>query len=259
MTKALILAAGEGTRLRPLTNNTPKCLVPLVGRSLLERQIETLKSEGIHDIHIATGYEAVQIEKLGFDTSYNEHFQKTNMVESLFSAIDFIKSCDEDLIISYGDIVYNPENLNKLIQSNSEIALMIDKNWRELWSLRLDNPLDDAETLILGPDGLILELGQKPKSYEQIHGQYTGLIKVRHDKINEFVECYLSLDRQGTYDGNNFHNMYMTSFLQILINHHWEVKAVEVQSGWLEVDSIDDLEAYEILHERNQLDYFYRA
>ena len=56
MTRALILAAGQGTRLRPLTNDKPKCLVPLLGKSLLERQVDTLKKSGVTNIHIATGY-----------------------------------------------------------------------------------------------------------------------------------------------------------------------------------------------------------
>lgn len=259
MTKALILAAGEGTRLRPLTNNKPKCLVPLAGRTLLDRQVESLTSQGVEEIHIATGYYAEQLEALGFGTSHNENFHQTNMVESLFSAIEFIQGCEEDLIISYGDIVYNSANLNALLASHAEIALMVDKNWHELWSIRMDNPLEDAETLVLDSNGYILELGQKPESYEQIQGQYTGLIKIRKDKIRDLINDYSQLDRHANYDGKGFYNMYMTSFLQILINKGWEVQAVEVSSGWLEVDSTDDLNAYEALHKRNELAPFYKA
>lgn len=259
MTKALILAAGEGTRLRPLTENKPKCLVKLIGKSLLERQIESLTSQGIEDIHLVTGYYAEQLEALGFSTSHNENYHKTNMVESLFSAMTFIAKCNEDLIISYGDIVYSPANLNALLASQADVSLMIDKNWHELWSLRMENPLDDVETLVLDDDGYIVELGKKPENYQQIQGQYTGLIKIRKDKIEDFVKSYQNLDRRSLYDGKDFYNMYMTSFLQILINQHWKIKAVEVNSGWLEVDSIDDLKAYETLHANNQLDSLYKV
>ena len=106
---------------------------------------------------MVTGYLGEQIENLGFQTSHNEDFDKTNMVASLFCAMEFIESCKEDLIIAYGDIVYNPENLKSMIESNDEISLMIDKNWRDLWSLRLENPLDDAETLKI-EDGNVIEL-----------------------------------------------------------------------------------------------------
>ncbi|MEZ9819545.1 sugar phosphate nucleotidyltransferase [Shewanella sp. 10N.286.45.A1] len=258
MTKALILAAGQGTRLRPITNDRPKCLVPLMGKSLLQRQVETLRSEGIKDIHIATGYRSDQIEALGFATSFNARFDQTNMVTSLFTAIDFISDCKEDLILGYGDIVYHQENLQALLACDDELALMIDTNWRALWSLRLDNPLEDAETLLIDPKGYIKELGKKPESYDRIQGQYTGLIKIRADKIPLLIEFYENLNRDALYDGNNFDNMYMTSFIQMMINSGWKVKASLVESGWLEVDSVEDLKIYEDLAKDNKLSNFFR-
>ncbi|EGU33640.1 nucleotidyl transferase [Vibrio sp. N418] len=259
MTKALILAAGQGTRLRPITNDKPKCLVPLMGKSLLERQVDILTLNSIRDIHIATGYCSEQIVTLGFNTSYNERFESTNMVESLFSAIEFIRNCKEDLIISYGDIVYQEENLQQLLSCDDDIVLMVDKNWKSLWSLRLDNPLEDAETFIMNDNGYVTELGKKPSCYEEIQGQYTGLIKVKADKIPEFIEFYQALDRAKIYDGNDFYNMYMTTFLQLLIDSGWNVKAELVEGGWLEIDSLSDLSCYEEMHKKNTLVKFYKG
>ncbi len=262
MTRALILAAGQGIRLRPLTNDKPKCLVPLLGKSLLERQTLTLQQGGVSRIHIAAGYRVDQVEALGFETSFNARFSETNMVETLFCAIDFIKQSNEqseDLIIAYGDIVYQPENLKALLNCNDEIALMIDAKWEDLWRLRLDNPLDDAETLMMNSEGYVTELGKKPDGYGRIQGQYTGLIKIRHDKINAFIAFYQRLDRNGTYDGKNFDNMYMTSFLQLLIDSGWKEKAVLVNNGWLEIDSVDDLTQYEKMAEEGKLDEFYKV
>lgn len=262
MTKVLILAAGQGTRLRPLTNDKPKCLVPLLGRSLLARQVATLKKVGIEEIHIATGYRSDQIEKLGFDTSFNPRYAQTNMVETLFCAMNYIKQSaklGEDLIIAYGDIVYQDENLATLLACDDEIGLMIDSKWEDLWRLRLENPLDDAETLIMDTNGLVKELGKKPDSYERIQGQYTGLIKLRADKINDFIGFYQKMDRNAYYDGKDFDNMYMTSFLQLLIDAGWQAKAAVVNSGWLEVDSVDDLEQYESMFEKGELDRFYKV
>lgn len=247
MTQAIILAAGQGTRLRPITNDRPKCLVPLLGRTLLDRQVDTLNSEGITDIHIATGYRADQIESLGLKCSYNDKYETTNMVESLFSAIEFLRNCKEDLIIAYGDIIYKRENLRTLINHDDDVNIMIDKNWLALWSLRLSNPLDDAETLVLNDNNYIVELGKKPVNYDKIHGQYTGLIKVNANKIGDFISFYEGLNRQGKYDGQSFENMYMTSFIQLLINNGWGVKAAIVNDGWLEIDSVEDLELYQSL------------
>lgn len=256
MTKALILAAGQGTRLRPMTNDRPKCLVTLMGISLLERQVSVLNEAGIIDIHVATGYKADQIKQLGFATSINKDFDKTNMVESLFCAMDFIKECKEDLIIGYGDIIYQKENLDLVLKTNDEITLMIDKNWKDLWSARIENPLDDAETLVIDEYGYVQELGKKPQNYEKIHGQYTGLIKIRKDKLIDLIAFYQCLDRGASYDGKDFKNMYMTSFLQLLINSGWKVKAANVENGWLEVDSVDDLVKYERMFKSGNLKKF---
>ena len=257
MTKALILAAGQGSRLRPLTNSRPKCLVKLAGKTLLSRQVSVLRSETINDIHVVTGYLGEQIENLGFKTIHNKNFDKTNMVASLFCGMEFIESCNEDLIIAYGDIVYNPDNLKAMLTSNDEISLMIDKNWRDLWSLRLENPLDDAETLKVDDYGYVTELGNKPSGYEDIQGQYTGLIKVRADMLKPLAIFYKSLAQNPKYQGESLDNMYMTSFIQLLINANWRVKAVNVMSGWLEVDTMDDLKVYENLIEQSVLNIFY--
>ena len=258
MTRALILAAGQGTRLRPLTNNKPKCLVPLAGKSLLARQVKTLQSSGVTNIHIATGFCADQIKELGYETSLNPRYAETNMVETLFSARDFIEQ-DGDLIIAYGDIVYESENLELLLACNDEIALMIDVKWRDLWSLRLENPLEDAETLVIDDYGYVTELGKKPENYECIQGQYTGLIKIHSDKVQNFIKFYNLMDRGAIYDGKDFDNMYMTSFLQNLIDSGWKAKAVVVESGWLEVDSVGDLEHYEEMYNKGKLGQFYKV
>jgi L-glutamine-phosphate cytidylyltransferase len=257
MTRALILAAGQGTRLRPLTDDKPKCLVPLMGKSLLMRQVTTLNELGITDIMVATGYRSDQIEALGLRTCHNPRFESTNMVESLFAARDFINQ-EGDLIIAYGDIVFQRENLRAVLDCKDEIALMIDLEWRKLWSLRLENPLDDAETLMMDAAGYVTELGKKPQGYERIQGQYTGLIKMRGDKLGELLAFYDALDRNGTYDGKSFDNMYMTSFLQNLIDSGWKAKAATVKNGWLEVDSVEDLEHYEKMAKDGLLDEYYK-
>lgn len=257
MAQALILAAGEGKRLRPLTNDVPKCLVNFMNKSLLERQVKTLKKAGISKIHISTGYKAEKIKSLGFDTSLNKKYSQTNMVESLFSAIKFIESCNEDLIISYGDIIYHTSNLRALLESKDDVSIMVDKDWYKLWSLRIENPLEDAETLVLDSDNYILELGKKPKNYQKIQGQYTGLIKIKAEKIKEIISFYKNIERDLIYDGQNFYNMYMTTFIQLLINAGWGVKAILVSNGWLEIDSVEDLRIYEKLQKIGKLSEIY--
>jgi choline kinase len=230
-------------------------MVELLGRSLLARQADTFANCGIKDVAVVGGFKIEQIRAAGFRCFENNRFESTNMVESLFAAREFIAGPD-DLIISYGDIVYESRNLRQLLAADSDICLMVDTNWRNYWSQRLDDPLSDAETLKFKDGGLIAEVGKKPTSYDEIEAQYTGLIKIRGDVLSDFCRFYDQLERGATYDGQSFENMYMTSFLQLLIDDGWPVQGVQVEAGWLEVDTVSDLDMYERLAESGELDAF---
>ena len=251
--KVIILAAGSGNRLKPYTNDKPKCMVELLGKPILQYQVETLNALGLDDILVVGGYHIEKIKGYQFKIIKNEQYDCTNMVSSLFCAEDFINR-NEDLIISYSDIIFEKEVLENLLKSNAPIAISVDKNWSNLWQTRMENPLDDAETLKIKDEIYVRELGKKPKNIQEIEGQYMGLIKVRSDFIIEFCNTWHSLDKKDTYDGQDFKNMYMTSFLQVFINRGIKVEAAFTNGGWLEIDTKDDLELYHSLHENNKLD-----
>ena len=166
--KVIILAAGEGKRLRPYTQDRPKCMVEIEGVTLIDRQIEVLKSVGLNDILIIGGYKADMLRRTDTKLKINPRYQETNMVWTLFCAEEELSG---DIVISYGDIVYSKEILQKLISSDSDISITIDKDWENYWSARNENPLDDAETLKLSDDGLVSEIGKKPQSINEIDGQ----------------------------------------------------------------------------------------
>lgn len=257
MTRVLILAAGSGKRLRPLTKNKPKILVKLFGKSILERQLELFESCKIKDIAIVSGYKSNLLKKFKLINFKNKNYNKSNMVVSLFSAMKFLKENNsEDLIITYGDIIYEKKNLLKVMNEKNDICVMIDKHWLNYWKLRFKNPLSDAESLILDKKNFLKEVGKKTNNYKNINGQYTGLIKVKGRVINKLIKFYQKLDKKKFYDGNNFQNMYLTTFIQLLINNNIKIKAVIVKNGWLEVDSIKDLNLYKKLYFKNTLDKF---
>ena len=142
------------------------------------------------------------------------------------------KRINDDVIISYGDIVYKDEVLQKLIDSNENISVVVDKNWKEYWKARMDDPLSDAETLKI-KDGKIIEIGKKPYHYGDIEGQYIGLIKFSKEIITEIIQFYNGLDKNIDYDGNNFNNMYMTTFLSLLGKNISPLKPIFINKvGW---------------------------
>lgn len=253
--RALILAAGTGTRLRPHTDHQPKCLVQLGDRPLLQHQLDSLRSVGVEEVGIVTGYRADCLEPYGLKNFHNPEFETTNMVVSMFCARPFFDG-KEPTIIAYGDIVYEPRILQALMDEPEEIAVSVDLEWETLWSFRMEDPLSDAETLKLTPDGFLKELGKKPQSPEEVEGQYMGLLKFGCEAQKRLMAAYDSLDREALYDGRTFPQMFMTSFVQNLIDSGWKFKASLIRGGWLEVDTSEELERYTQALEEGGLSFY---
>jgi len=249
--RAVILAAGEGTRLRPLTADRPKCLVELAGRPLLEWQLDSLARAGVTDVSIVTGYRADQIVH-GTRRIHNPRFDVTNMVASLMCARALFDGGD-DVLVAYGDIVYDPRLVEALAAATAPVAVAVDRAWQPLWELRMEDPLADAETLKIDAAGHLTELGRVPTGYADIQGQYVGLVRVRADVAPDWPRRYDALDPVGPYEGRDRDHMFMTAFLQLLIDDGVPVAAAMVDGGWVEVDTLDDLAVYERLHGTGEL------
>jgi L-glutamine-phosphate cytidylyltransferase len=239
----IILAAGQGTRLRPLTENCPKCLVEIKGKSILQWQIETAVECGIDlkDITVIGGYQAAQLYEFGINVVENTAFNNTNMVYTLFCAKKYFSN---DMIVSYGDIIYEKKVLEKLLASSRDISIVIDKNWKGYWQERFDNPLEDAETLKLNKDSTIYEIGKKTESFQNIEGQYIGLIRFKNDGVKELLNIYLDVNEMA--DKHTANNIYMTDLLMNMINNKHKLYAIEINRGWFEIDNLKDYELAQI-------------
>ena len=187
MKNVIILAAGEGTRLRPFTLDRPKCLVEVEGKSLLDRQLEVLESAKLDQIVIVGGYKGDKLKGKGAKLKSNPRFSETNMVCTLFCAEDELM---EGAIVAYGDIVYSKEVLMQLLDSKADIAVAVDLDWESYWRARNEDPLSDAETLKMDGDGRILELGGTPTSIKEIEGQYMGLMKFTETGAQALQDIY---------------------------------------------------------------------
>ena len=250
--RAIILAAGQGMRLRPHTDDRPKCMVELGGKPLIQHQLDVLDQCGVSDISVVTGYRADQLEQFGRRSYHNPLFDQTNMVESLVCAREQLDGAD-DVLILYADIAYEPRVVEALISCDAPFSTAINLDWYELWRLRMEDPLRDAETLKLDDQQHIIELGKKPNSLDEVEGQYMGLIQVKKELCSTLLSIYDGLDPAATYDGKDLPNMYMTSLLQKIIDAGHPLKAVPVHGGWIEVDTTEDLEEYRRMLEEGLL------
>ncbi len=129
------------------------------------------------------------------------------------------------------------------MNSKADISVIIDKEWESYWATRNENPLDDAETLKLKPDGKILEIGQRPKSLSEIEGQYIGLIKLSRKGIVQLKEIFKKAIGDARILGKPAENAYMTDLLQATIDYGYPVESVPVFGGWVEIDTVSDLKS----------------
>ena len=236
--KAIILAAGRGSRMHQLTDDRPKCLIELRGKPLLEWQMEALRSAGINDIGIVTGYRREQLKDYGLVEFHNPAWATTQMVSSLTAAAAWL--AQSVCIISYSDIFYDSSAVRALMQCDADLAITYDPAWLELWSDRFTDPLLDAETFRVAADGRLLEIGNKPKSVEEIQGQYMGLVRMTPQGWQQLTRL------RSTMQAKDRDAQHMTTALQSLIElTALRMIALPYTGDWGEIDNQNDLMIYE--------------
>ncbi len=234
----IILAAGKGTRLYPLTKKIPKCLVKYKGKSILDHQLAICKKNNLKKIYLISGYKSNKINIKNIIKIKNDRYKSTNMLFSLFKAKKLFNGND-DIIISYGDIIYKKNILNKLINSNENVSTVVDTKWYSYWKKRMQNPMDDAESLKLTKNNYITDIGKKVKNLSKIEGQYIGLTKISKEIAVKILNIWIDISKNKKKKIVN--NLYITDFLRILIKRKIKIKAVLVKRGWLEFDEPSDL------------------
>lgn len=238
--KAIILAAGRGSRMKELTDNQPKCLVKLQGKPLIEWQLEAIRSAGITKIAIVTGYKKELISVYKLIEFHNIRWFETNMVVSLACAKKWLQ--EEPCLISYSDIFYEASAVYSLINSHAQLAITYDPNWLNIWTKRFGDPLLDAETFLINASSQIIEIGKKPISVEEIQGQYMGLLRITPESWEQISSVIAKFPR------NIRDKMSMTRLLQNLIQYKkLPVIGVPYNGKWGEIDSQSDLEKFDTI------------
>lgn len=243
--KAIILAAGMGTRMDKYTKDLPKCMLSFNGKTLIQRQIETLRSAGIKDIIVVKGYMAEKINISGVKYYINEGYAGTNMVETLMRAE---AEMDDEILVCYSDILYEKRVVKKVIEANVDIGVTVDTDYLDYWKARLDNWKEDVESLVVGEQGNIVEIGVPHCKFEKAKVRYVGLIKFSKKGIgilkkvyHENKEKYFGKDEKFM-NSKSFKKMHMTDMIQMIINTGKKVYPIKISHGWLEFDTNEDYE-----------------
>ncbi|MBM3417657.1 MAG: phosphocholine cytidylyltransferase family protein [Bacteroidetes bacterium] len=242
---AIILAAGQGTRLRPLTDEIPKCMVEVAGKPMLYHQLDCLEEAGIEDIIVVTGYKEEKIVDSRIKRKiFNPDFAYSNMIYSLFCAEEYMSG---ELLICYGDIIYSKNVLQQILNVKHAVTIASDEEWLSYWQQRCEDPLSDAETFKKGSDNKVSSLGQKPSSIDDIEGQFIGLIKFSDEGTKLIKQTYneclnnTKCSNNAWNSGRDLKNTYMTDLMNYLASNdllHYH----PIDRGWFEVDNFNDLQ-----------------
>lgn len=227
----VVLASGMGKRLN---KKIPKCLVKIEDKTILERIIES--SKNFKKIIVVGGYKSnlskkiiKKFNKKNIILINNKDYKSTNMVESFFKSF---KKIDQDVLITYSDIVYDSSLLEKMCNFKKD-HLMLNSDWLKNWSLRmpLKKILLDAET-IKTKENHITTIGQKIKKKLPRY-QFMGLIRFNYKNLKKIKNYYIKVKNK---------KIDFTSFLNLLIqNKILKIEFQKTKKYWFEIDTKKDL------------------
>ena len=240
--KAIFVAAGEGSRMKELTTSTPKPLIEINGKSLLQRQLSLLKKSNINDILIITGpfpnkYKFENVQYVN-DKKFKEHDQ----LGSIFTAINHIH---DDVLIIFGDIIFDESILEQMYKNNSDISIAVDMDWSK-YKIRDENPIDDADKVSLHNNLVKRIFKQKNENDDNYPiGEFIGLLKLNSRGSQIFREVFFDLEKKHFgkfHDATSFTNAKLVDFLQEMIEREIIIHPEIINGKWCEIDTIQDLE-----------------
>jgi L-glutamine-phosphate cytidylyltransferase len=223
-----------------LTEDLPKGMLSINGRTLIERQLEALRNAGLNDIVIVTGYQAEKIGYAGIRYCHNPEYATTNMIESLLCARS---EMTDDIMVAYSDIIYTSELAHTVASSSCDIGVAVDEAWRDYWLARYDTTETDLESLSVSENGLITEIGKPVERSEGLLYRYIGLLKFSRQGLHDLLAIY---DRKKaerscwSQSGNVFEKGYMTDLMNEAIVSGLPVSPIITSGGWLEFDTEQD-------------------
>ncbi|HMI51538.1 MAG TPA: phosphocholine cytidylyltransferase family protein [Candidatus Saccharimonadales bacterium] len=229
--KALILAAGRGTRIRSIHGERPKCLISYEGEAILDHQINGLFAAGIREIGIVVGYESGQIVRHvqaryreclhRFQFLHNPKFETTNNIYSLWMAREWLRG--EPFIVLNADVLCEPAILIPAVSPTTPISMIVDPEWRE-------------ETMkVIIRNGHVIEMSKKI-SRREFSGTYMGVTTFSAQAQHDFFECLDRIVGEGRV--NEFFNV----AVQELADNGMKVGFTSTAGlSWAEIDDPGDL------------------
>jgi choline kinase len=241
--KAVIIGAGRGRRLMPITENSPKCFAEVKGRRLLDWALEAFAGAGITDIGFIGGYriESVQRDYPQLTFRHNAGWEHNNILLSLMHAEDLM---DEGFICCYSDILFTADVVRRTILHPADIALSVDTRWLERYQHRTQHPPDDGEKVLVD-NGCVTRVHRAIPAPEA-HGEYTGIAKFTAAgaaRLKEhFHRARAEYAGQPFREAAVFEKAYLILLFQEMIEAGVKMGHADTPGNYMEVDTQEDFE-----------------
>ena len=228
--KAVILAAGMGTRLRPLSNNIPKAFVEIDNVPLIIRSLENIKSFDIKDVIIVVGYKGVyfkkkisnKYKKIKIKYVLNEDFSNTGSMYSLSKTEGFV---DDDILLFESDLLYEKKAIQCLLDS---------KEPNEILVATLSGSGDEVY-IVVNENNELINLGKSITNKKDTIGELVGISKLSLDFLTELYKL-----AKVDYDNNNLNYHYEEIIFKL--SKTYPIKCELIRDlNWIEIDNLEDL------------------
>jgi choline kinase len=242
--KAIIIGAGRGSRLRHLTEEIPKTLVPILGRPMLDGILEALAAGGLRppDVVFICGYLAGTIRARYPALSYveNPEWERNNILASLMYARDRMAG---GFVSTYADIVYRPSIVEALARSPHDLTVACDTAWRRRYVGRSQHPETDAEKL-RAEGSRVVEMSRRIDS-EAAAGEFIGVMKASPAGaarlVRAFDEARARYAGRVFREGRTFEKAYLIDLFQEMLERGSAFHRVDTFGGYMEIDTEQDL------------------
>jgi len=236
---AIILAASRGDELGDLTNDKPKTMVPIRGLPILAHIMDAYNTVGIKDISVVRGYkkEAVNLPHLTYVD--NDDFAATGELDSLLKALKTKGQHDHDIIISYGDVLFNSYIPQALLQEKDDFVIFVDSDWQEKTSYsRLGGFAECTAPNSRKAFNAQIHLKQlgTDVQHEHIHGVWMGFLKVSASgagQLQELLSKLLAVPENRKAG--------MATLFQELLKQQQPIRVLYTVGHWLDINNLDDV------------------
>ena len=241
--KSIIIAAGLGSRLKGYTEALPKCMLMFGEKTLLERQLEVYKDCGIKDISVVRGFKKEKINYKGLNYYDNTDYDNNNILNSLFYAEEAISG---NVVISYSDILFDTSVVSRLLESNADISIVVDIDWRGYYIGRQDHPVEEAEKVIFDANNEVLKIGKVITTKQDVYGEFIGMLKLS-PRGSEIIKLHFNRAKKIFWDkpfqrSQTFQKAYITDLIQDMVDMGVSIHCVIIERGWKEIDTVEDYE-----------------